>query len=113
MGVPASNIDPPIQLVVIRTSDQVLIGGVRLEGELLSFFFTPTIWRRGFASEVLQVACPMLLNRFGHRRLSLHICRENIASQKVAARLGCAFQGLISLPTARGTATFLQYSFEI
>lgn len=100
------------QLVVLQQESQALIGAVRLTERCLGYFFSPTVWRAGYAGEVLRSLCPVLLEDSGLTYLSLHIARENLASIRLAERLNCSYHGLIRVPSERmAFATFMDFRY--
>ena len=104
---------PERQLVAIRRADGVLVGAVRLSQQYLGYFFAPDVWRSGYASEVLAALCPRLLAETGLPFLSIHVARENLASIRLAERLGCSYHGLIRVPSERlGLATFMDFRYS-
>jgi len=89
-------------------SDGDAIGGASLIAGELCYFVDPGQWGQGFGTAIASAA----LDRgaaSGHTTLELLIYRHNLASLRIAERLGCRFTGLCHRPPPH--AVMLRYTW--
>lgn len=75
----------------LRETNQLIgtFGVLNDQGKLqFGYIFTPTQWRKGYATEVCQAMMPLLRMQNGVFRIGTFVDAENIASAKVLQKSG-------------------------
>ena len=82
----------------IRLEDQRLIGCVRLERRLLSYFLGRPYWGQGLGGRVLGLVTAGLRDRQPGALVRALVARDNVASCRVLQRNGFIFSGIVPGP---------------
>jgi RimJ/RimL family protein N-acetyltransferase len=82
---------------IARGSDGTTLGGASLVAGELCYFVDPSLWGRGFGTAIASAALAIGAAS-GRSTWDLVIYRHNLASLRIADRLGCRFTGVCHRP---------------
>jgi RimJ/RimL family protein N-acetyltransferase len=92
--------DDLLELAVVRTEDQVLIGDVLLvlrsvehQTVEVGYIFSPAYSRQGYATEAVRALLEVAFFELGARRVVARVDARNTASRALLERLGYASRG--------------------
>ena len=85
--------------LAVRLDNQRLIGCVRLERRLLSYFLGRPYWGQGLGRLALGLVGAELRRRQPGAMVHAQVARDNIASCRMLQRSGFAFSGIVPDPT--------------
>lgn len=85
--------------IAVRLDNQRVIGCVRLERRLLSYFLGRPYWGQGFGCRAIGLVAASLRSSQPGAMVRALVARDNIASCRVLQRNGFAFSGIVPGPT--------------
>jgi len=104
-----------MNLAVRERTNGDLVGMVQFDGDELNYFVSPSYWRRGYGTEVVETCCRVLARVLNLKHLRASVIRENVPSRRILENVGFKFDGLTirSWNGRSGSVAVLQYKLRV